>query len=108
MVERGHVALAGVLHRDVGVEVLGVLEGLLADVALVVLLAEALLVHVLGVLDVLGALVERLGAQLALELVLVRHLVDAELGVGVEHPARGVALLLVADGGQLGAVPRAG
>ena len=35
VVERGHVALAGVLHRDVGVEVLGVLEGLLADVALV-------------------------------------------------------------------------
>ena len=55
----------------------------------VVLLAEPLLVDVLGVLDVLGALVERLAAELALELVLVRHLVDAELGVGVEHPGVG-------------------
>ena len=86
VVEGRHVALPRVLHRDVRVEVLGVLEGLLADVALVVLLAEPPLVDVLAVLDVLAALVERLGAQLALELVLVRHLVDAELGVGVEHP----------------------
>ena len=60
--------------------------------ALEVLLAESLLVHVLRVLDVLGALVERLAAQLALELVLVRHLMDAELGVGVEHSARVVVV----------------
>ena len=67
------------LHGDVGIKVLGVLECLLADVALVVLLAQPLLVDVLAVLDVLGALVERLAAQLAVELVLLVNSINFNL-----------------------------